>query len=146
MDIIIIISTVAVIGYKQMDRKLTKNAVLNIINQILLLVVPFITTPYVSRVFGADRIGEYSFAQSVTSIFSMFAILGSGLYGQRMIAVCKDNTAERNKNFTELFLLRFILTGIMLAIYYSLIYTAEDNKLLYLIVSIEIICVSADIS
>ena len=37
----------------------SKNYVYNLIYQILLIFLPLITTPYVSRVLGAENIGIY---------------------------------------------------------------------------------------
>ena len=41
-----------------MKRKsITKNYIYNLIYQILILLLPLITTPYISRVLGAEGIG-----------------------------------------------------------------------------------------
>ena len=41
------------------NNSIKKNLVFNIMYQALVTLTPLITTPYVSRVLGADNIGEY---------------------------------------------------------------------------------------
>ena len=59
-------------------------------HQILTLITPFITAPYLSRVLGPDGVGSVSYAESVVSYFCLFATLGITLYGQR---ACENNVA-----------------------------------------------------
>ena len=40
-----------------------KNYLYNVSYQILLLLTPLITTPYISRVLGADGVGQVSYAE-----------------------------------------------------------------------------------
>ena len=49
--------------------------------QILVLITPIITTPYLSRVLGAQGIGIFSYAQSIAAYFILFGTVGSSLYG-----------------------------------------------------------------
>ena len=44
---------------------LKKNFVLNTIYQILIIVIPFISMPYISRVLGAGGVGTYSYTYSI---------------------------------------------------------------------------------
>ena len=62
-----------------------KNYIFNTGYQIFLLIVPLITMPYVSRIFGADGIGEYSYAESITAIFVNIAPIGTVAYGRREV-------------------------------------------------------------
>ena len=43
-------------------KNIKKNYLYNLLYQILTLITPLITTPYVSRVLGAEAIGEYSYS------------------------------------------------------------------------------------
>lgn len=54
-------------------KSITINYLLNTSYQILILIVPLITTPYVSRVLGAEGIGIYSYTYSIVSYFLLFA-------------------------------------------------------------------------
>lgn len=56
---------------------LTRNTIYSFINQIVLLIIPFITFPYISRVLGPGNYGTINYATSIVTIFAVFA--GTGL-------------------------------------------------------------------
>ena len=68
-----------------------KNIIYNISYQILILIVPFITSPYVSRVLGPEGLGTYSVTTAIVKYFTLFALLGMSNYGNRTIAKNKDS-------------------------------------------------------
>ena len=47
-----------------------KNYIYNLIYQVMTLITPFITTPYISRVLGADGTGVQSYTNSVVQYFA----------------------------------------------------------------------------
>ena len=53
-----------------------KNFIYNVISQILILILPLITVPYVSRVLGAEGIGIYSYTISIITYFTLVGSLG----------------------------------------------------------------------
>ena len=63
-----------------------KNYIYNTLYEILAIIAPLITAPYVSRVFGADGVGIYSYTSAITAYFTMFSAMGIKSYGQREIA------------------------------------------------------------
>mgnify|MGYP004560887567 FL=1 len=69
-----------------MSKSIKKSYLYNLIYQSLILIVPIITTPYLSRALGAEAIGIYSYTISITTYFVLFGSLGIALYGQREIA------------------------------------------------------------
>ena len=52
-----------------MKKSITKNYLYNLIYQILIIIVPLFTTPYLSRVLGAENIGIYSYTLSIATYF-----------------------------------------------------------------------------
>ena len=48
-------------------KKVNKNFMYNMVYQILLYIIPFIVTPYISRVLGAENIGIYSYTYSIVT-------------------------------------------------------------------------------
>ena len=60
-----------------MKKSITKNYIYNVTYQILVLILPLITTPYVSRVLGAENIGIYSYTISIATYFILFGSLRS---------------------------------------------------------------------
>ena len=127
-------------------KSLAKNYFLNLAYQVLIVLLPLITAPYLARVLGAERIGEYSFAQSVVSYFALFAVLGTALYGQRRIAMCYAKDENKRQVFTELVLLRAVSVTAAMGIYFACIFPFAENRVLYLVAAIEILAVAFDIS
>ena len=81
-----------------MEKKsIKKNYIYNLSYQMLLIITPLVTTPYLSRVLGADGIGSFSFAESIVSYFLLFAVLGITIYGQREISYVQDNKKKRTQ-------------------------------------------------
>ena len=78
-------------GVFVMEGKIKKNLVYNVCYQLLVIILPFITAPYVSRVLGAYNIGIYSYTQALANYFYLFVMLGVINYGNRTIAAIRDD-------------------------------------------------------
>ena len=89
-------------------KSITKNYIYNMVYQVLILVLPLVTTPYLSRVLGAEGIGIYSYTYAIVTYFILFGSLGVAMYGQREIAYAQENVAERKRVFIEIVLFRFV--------------------------------------
>lgn len=98
-----------------------KNLLYNSIYQILLFLIPIITTPYISRVLGTKGIGLYSFNNSIAYYFVIFTMLGLNNYGNREVARTRDDKNKLSKSFFSIYALQFIC-GIITNIFY-LIYS-----------------------
>lgn len=130
-----------------MKKSLTKNYIYNLIYQLLIIVLPLITTPYLSRVLGADGVGIYSYTLSITTYFVLFGSLGVAMYGQREIAYIRDDSSKKSIAFWEILFLRFITMAISLILFIFIFANGEKNySLYYKILIIEIIANSLDIS
>ena len=113
--------------------------------QILTLITPLITTPYVSRILGADGIGVYSFSDSITSYFVLVATMGISVYGQREISYFQSDREKRSEVFWNTKILEFITSGITLIIFY--IYAIfSDNSIIFLVLSMNILAVMFDVT
>ena len=121
------------------------NYIYNVSYQILTLIIPLITTPYISRVLGAEGIGLYSFSFSIVSYFVLFATNGTNTYGQREIAYNQNNTFDQAKIFVNVFLFRLFCTAISFAIYFLFINEFRNNYI-FLVQGINILSVAADIT
>ena len=127
-------------------KSVAKNYVYNSLYQILILIVPLFTTPYLSRVLGAEAIGIYSYTLSITTYFVLFGSLGVAMYGQREIAYNQDNEYQRSKTFFEILIMRFVTIGIALFIFYLGFCTHGDYITYYKILILELVANSLDIS
>lgn len=130
-----------------MKKSIKLNYIYNLSYQILILITPLITTPYISRVLGPNAIGLYSFTQSVTTYFILFGCIGLNLYGQRQIAYVQDDIILRSQCFFELIILRFISLPISIIIFtFTMILPNTEYSLLFLIQIIDLLASLIDIS
>lgn len=127
-------------------KSITKNYIYNMVYQILTLILPLITTPYLSRVLGAEGIGIYSYTYSIVTYFILFGSLGVALYGQREIAYAQENVEVRKKIFIEIILFRFIAISIASVAYFFLFINGKQYQIYYRILLLELIAAAFDIS
>lgn len=127
-------------------KSITKNYIYNMVYQVLILILPLITTPYLSRVIGAEGIGIYSYTYAIVTYFILFGSLGVALYGQREIAYAQDNPEKRKKTFIEIIIFRFITIFIATIFYYFLFVKGKEYQLYYTILILELIAAAFDIS
>ena len=124
------------------------NFIFNFISQILTLIIPLITTPYLSRVLHEAGNGQYSYSVSIITYFILFSNLGFDIYGQRQVAAYQNDKEEKSKIFWELFILRSITTAVSLVVLYSIAFTVgfgENYTKLILLLSIQVIAIPFDI-
>ena len=98
-----------------------KNIAYNLAYQILAIVLPLITAPYLSRVIGAEGVGIYSFSHSMALYFTYITLLGLTNYGNRAIAAVQDDYEERSRLFCEIYCMQLICFAVSISAY--LIYT-----------------------
>lgn len=127
-------------------KKLVKNYIYNLSYQVLVLLVPLITTPYVSRVLGAKAIGIFSYTNSVVQYFILFGCIGLNLYGQREIAYVQHDKEKRDKVFWELVILRICTVLISLVIFYLTLVSNSRYSSVFLIMCLDIMASMIDIS
>ncbi len=129
-------------------KSVKKNYFYNLLYQLFLLIVPLITTPYVSRVLGAEGVGKYSFSFSIITYFTIFGALGFGYYAQREIAKHQDDKHGQIVSFFEIFICRlipiFIALAVNLIFCFTNIYKEYTN--LMLIFNINIVALAFDIA
>ena len=125
-----------------------KNYIYNVISQIVAILTPIITTPYVSRVLTVAGVGRASFSTSLITYFAVFAALGFSLYAQREVAKHGDDEKEKSKIFWEVNICRLLSVALALAVNAVLLMTNvyQGNTVLMLILSINIIAVGFDIT
>lgn len=114
--------------------KLAKNFIYNMIYQMLILILPLISAPYISRILGAEGIGIYSYTYSIVSYFVMFAMLGINNYGNRLIAQTREDKEKLSINFWSLYIFEFIITTLVLIIYiFFIAFVVKEDKIMYIL-------------
>lgn len=126
--------------------KVVKNYLYNLSYQILVLIVPLITTPYVSRVLGAKGVGTFSYTNSIVQYFILFGCIGLNLYGQREIAYVQHEKEKRDKVFWELIILRIVTVSVSLTVFYSTLASHGKYAPVFFIMCLDILASMVDIS
>lgn len=129
-----------------MKKSIIKNYIYNLTYQILILVLPLLTTPYVSRVLGAENVGIYSYTASIVSYFVLFGSLGISMYGQREIAYARDNIKKRTKIFIEINLIKIVTMTIATIAFIFSFGIGQQYSIYYRILILELIANTLDIS
>ncbi len=127
-------------------KSVVRNYMYNLIYQVLILILPLVTTPYLSRVLGPENVGIYSFTYSIVTYFVLFGSLGIALYGQREIAYVQNDVKKRKKVFLELITFRFITLAIAVLIYCLIFVRGKQYHNYYSILLIELLAAGFDIS
>lgn len=108
------------------------NLALSTIYQVLSLIIPLITAPYVSRVLGVEGIGIYSYTNSYCMYFSLLAALGTVSYGTIEVAKHRNNLEKRSQVFWEIECLS-ILTSIVCIVFWGIwIFYNKEYRIYYM--------------
>lgn len=124
-----------------------KNFSYNLVYQILNLVILLVTSPYIARVLGPDKSGIYSYTYSVANFFLLAAMLGVNNYGNRSIALIRDDKEKLSKTFSSIYVLQVITSALAVTAYVIyLVWIAEANQTVALIQGIYLFSATFDIN
>lgn len=128
-------------------KKLRTNFLYNSIFQILTLIVPLITTPYVARVLGASNLGIFAYTNANINYFTILASLGFNLYAQNEIAKVRDNQIALSRVFSSVLFTRIICSMIIFLLFIIFnVFVFKSYSILYWILSLQILGVAFDVS
>ena len=116
-----------------------KNILYNAVYRCVVIITPLITSPYLSRVLGAGKLGVYSYANAFATYFVIFALLGVNDYGNRTIAQVKGDRDRLSDNFWQIYYLQFFLTVILSAAYAVCVLTAGKYRTVQLVFGLYVI-------
>ena len=91
------------------------------------MVVPLVTTPYISRVLGDTGIGTYTLAHTYANYFVLFAGFGFAAYAARELAYVRDDEDKFRSLFWEIFLAKAILIVPAVAIYIAYFFVINPS-------------------
>lgn len=114
--------------------------------QILTLITPLITAPYLSRTLQPDGVGRVSFVESIVSYFSLIAVMGTSIYGQREISYVQDNIKKRSEVFWNTKVLGFYISGMTIFVYLVFALLQKDNSTIYFILTLNLVANFFDIT
>ena len=123
--------------------KVIKNYLYNLSYQILTIILPIITVPYVTRIFTSEALGNYVFYNSIVSYFSLFAMLGIGVYGTKQIAAANDVSST----FWNIYAIQLIASILAISVYVIAVFSIPQmGGIIPLIVGITLFAKMIDIS
>lgn len=127
-------------------QSIKKNFLYNAFYNILVLILPIITAPYISRVMGAEKIGVYSYSYSIVSYFGLFILLGLSNYGNRTVASVRENREKLSKTFCAIYGMQIIMGLLVILLYLIYIIYFSSNKTMAIIQLIYLLSVTLDIN
>ena len=119
-------------------RTIKENFLMNIILMGSAYILPFLMTPYVSRILLPEGMGKISFATSVLTYFTMFAMLGVPTYGIRACAIVRDNKEKLSQTVQEILLINIVMSIVMYSVFIIALFNVpelSENKFLFAVMS-----------
>ena len=93
-----------------MRKSIKRNAVLNVAKQILQIIFPIITVPYVTRVLLPENYGKVIFGSSIISYIALIAGLGVSSYAVREGSLIREKKVEFNVFSSQVFTINLVST------------------------------------
>ena len=130
------------------DKKQLKlNILYNGLYQVLNLIVPLITAPYISRTLGAESLGTYDYVLANTGYFLMLESLGLSLYGSIRTAAVRDDAESLNRVFWKVFVTKLLLCAATVVSFLLFIpFQKSSYRSLYLIFLLSVLAGGIDLS
>lgn len=127
--------------------KVIKNYLYNAGYQILNMLIPLITVPYISRVLGAHDVGINEYTNSWVTFFYLMGQMGITLYGNREIAYHRDDLYERSRTFWGVESLQVLTITFSLVAYLVAVFLFSTTfKYYFLMQGLWIIATGVDVS
>lgn len=126
--------------------KIVKNFLFNVSYQVFILLVPLVTTPYISRVLGSEGVGINAYTNSIIQYFILFGTIGINTYGNRQIAYSRGNSKNVSQDFWEISILRFITIAIAYGAFLVYLNIVHEYHTYFFAQSFQIIAAALDIS
>ena len=124
------------------EKSLKKNAVLNIIKNIVGILYPLITFPYASRILNPNGIGQINFVNGVVDFFSILAGLGIASYAVRECSKVRENKLLLSKIVEEMFIINLISMAFSIFIFLFLVFFVKrfsEIRILFFVIGSKIV-------
>ena len=122
-----------------MKKSLTRNFSVYMLKNMVSIIVPLITIPYVSRILGPSGLGDVQYTQSWVSYFSLIAGLGISSYAVREGAQRRDEPQKLGEFSVEIVTISFLSTTVAylsFAIFLCFFKTTGAQPSLFLVFSL----------
>lgn len=109
-------------------RSISKNSFYSICYKLVGVLFPLIISSYSSHILMPTGVGKVALAQNITTYFVTISALGIPNYGTKKIGSIQNNTDEKNKVFTELFVINLVSTIICAVVFFIMIFNIPYFK------------------
>ena len=113
--------------------------------QMLVVMLPIITVPIVSKALQPDGIGTWNYVNSIVSYFTLVAGLGLSSYGVREIAFSRSSKEELSRKFWEIQGFNVFFSAAVFLIYLIFSYFSRFS-ILFFLQSLTVLATLLDIS
>ena len=128
-------------------RKFISDVLFNALYQVLLIILPVITMPILSRRLGADGLGAYSYVFSIAQFLMIIISVGMNPFRIRRIAQTKRKLSSLNDEFWNIFFMQLCIGGVVTFLYTIVVFMMNSEyKELYLIQIIFLVGITFDIA
>ena len=110
-----------------MQKSLRNNYLYNSLYQILNIILPLLTAPYLSRILGPEKIGTYAYSYSISYYFMLIAMLGINNYGNRSCAIVRENKKELSAIFWQIYMCQLGAGLICVGCYFVWLFTLSGE-------------------
>lgn len=126
---------------------LSKNMILQFMYQGLILVIPLILSPYLTRTLQETALGVYSYTNSIAYYFVILSMLGINRHGQRIISQNVGDSKKLRKVFWSLFVVHIIISLFCTFLYLGyILILGGDYKIIYLTQTFYVLSAMFDIT
>lgn len=129
---------------KGMNNKLKKNYFYILAYQMLTVLTPLFTTPYISRVLGPEMIGLDAYIGSIVQLFTLVIILATPMYASKQLAQAPFD--KHQQIFSEMFSIQLIMTLITILGYLIFVLVFSKYNYLFILYIYTIISTGIDTS
>lgn len=113
---------------------LKRNFIFQTLYQLIILVMPLIVSPFLTRTIGDTALGIYTYTYSIAYYFVLFAMLGISKHGQRIIANRRDDKIALRKTFWSLYFVHLIFSIFAIILYILFVFfCGGEYQSIYLI-------------
>lgn len=125
-----------------------KNYLYNVFYQMLTIILPLVTVPYISGVLGEKGVGEYSLTFANSKYFIIAGMIGISIYASREIACVRDDKEKLKNEFFSIYTLQLIttITATIVYVLFCIFFYEECYRGLYLAQTVNVVACVVDIS
>ena len=123
-------------------KSLKLNMLLNAIKNLMVIIFPLLSFPYISKTLGVEVLGKYNFAVSLISYITLIAGLGIDTYAIREGAKYRDDREKMSRFASQVFSINIISTAFAFIVLFILLIAVpkfQEHTVLLLVLSTQVI-------